>query len=78
MSENIFEILKQIPNEIRKPYISYIRFPFYKKLIPDARIDFEYPITAIVGCNGSSKSSIVRAIYGSPENKRYKKSFYGN
>jgi len=69
MSENIFEILKQIPNEIRRPYISYIRFPFYKKLNPNARIDFEYPITAIVGCNGSSKSSILRAIYGSPENK---------
>ena len=48
------------------PYITHIRFPYYKNLFPDTRIDFSYPITAIVGANGSGKSSIIRALYGSP------------
>jgi predicted ATPase len=49
------------------PYISYIRFPHYKNLAPDLKIDFDFPITALVGPNGTNKSSILRAIQGSPE-----------
>lgn len=49
------------------PYIEHIRFPHYKNLAPDLRIDFSFPITALVGANGTNKSSILRAIQGSPE-----------
>lgn len=58
-----------IPVEQFYPYISYIRFPFYKKLAHNIQIDFKYPITAIVGENGTSKSSILRAVYSAPEGK---------
>jgi predicted ATPase len=51
------------------PYISYIRFPHYKNLTPDTRINFEFPITALVGVNGTNKSSILRAIQGAPGNE---------
>lgn len=51
-----------------EPYIQHIRFPFYKNLETDTRIDFTYPITALVGANGTNKSSVLRAIYGSPKN----------
>ena len=51
-----------------EPYIRYIRFPFYKNLFPDTRLDFNYPITAIVGGNGTNKSSILKALYGAPQN----------
>ena len=49
------------------PYISHIRFPHYKNLLPDLKIDLDFPITALVGANGTNKSSILRAIQGSPE-----------
>ena len=51
------------------PYISHIRFPHYKNLAPDLKIDFDFPITALVGPNGTNKSSILRAIQGSPGNE---------
>jgi len=66
MKDNIFDTLREIPIKEFYPYISHIRFPFYKKLKQGLRIDFPYPITAIIGINGSSKSSILRAMYGSP------------
>ena len=49
-----------------EPYIRHIRFPQYKNLATDTRVDFSYPITALVGANGTNKSSILRAIWGAP------------
>jgi predicted ATPase len=49
------------------PYIDYIRFPAYKKFAKDTKINFLFPITALVGENGSNKSSVLRAIYSCPE-----------
>lgn len=51
-----------------EPFIRHIRFPFYKNLTESSRIDFKYPITALVGQNGTNKSSVLRALYGSPNN----------
>ncbi len=51
------------------PYISHIRFPHYKNLAPDLKIDFDFPIIALVGPNGTNKSSILRAIQGAPGNE---------
>jgi predicted ATPase len=50
-------------------YITHIRFPRYKNLSTDARIDFEFPITALVGANGSGKTSALNALYGAPLKK---------
>ena len=49
-----------------EPFIRHIRFPRYKNLTPNTRIDFTYPITAFVGPNGTNKSSVIRALFGSP------------
>ena len=65
----VFERLKELPDYLYYPFISHIRFPRYKNLIPNFKIEFKYPITALVGVNGASKSSVLRAIYGSPKNK---------
>lgn len=48
------------------PYIESIRFPYYKNLSLDLRIEFQYPITAIIGPNGCNKSSILHALAGAP------------
>lgn len=49
-----------------EPFIRHIRFPHYKNLAENTRIEFEHPITALVGENGTNKSSILRAIQGCP------------
>lgn len=50
-----------------EPYIRRIRFPKYKNLKKDLYLDFTFPLTAIVGANGTNKSSILKALYGAPE-----------
>jgi energy-coupling factor transporter ATP-binding protein EcfA2 len=50
-------------------YITHIRFPRYKNLSADACINFDFPITALVGANGSGKTSALNALYGAPLKK---------
>lgn len=50
-------------------YIRYIQFPFYKSLTPNTHIDFSFPLTMLVGKNGTGKSSVLQAIYGAPKGK---------
>lgn len=52
-----------------EPFISHIRFPRYKNLATNFRIDFTFPITALVGPNGTNKSSILVALQGAPANR---------
>lgn len=52
-----------------EPFIRHIRFPYFKNLELDARIDFSFPITALVGQNGTNKSSVIKALFGCPHGK---------
>ncbi|BCN78115.1 ATP-dependent nuclease [Prescottella equi] len=52
-----------------EPQVHHIRFPNFRNLDPSVEIRFEYPITAIVGPNGTNKTSILRALQGCPKNK---------
>jgi len=61
MSENVHKIFPK--------YITHIRFPRYKNMAPNTRLDFEFPITALVGQNGSGKTSVLNALYGAPIRK---------
>ena len=47
--------------------IDYIRFPYFKNLVEDCRIDFDSPFTVFVGPNGCGKSSVMQALYGCPK-----------
>jgi len=51
-----------------KKIIEYIRFPFFKNFEKDLKVNFSFPITFIVGQNGSGKSSLLHALYGAPRN----------
>lgn len=50
-------------------WIDYVRFPYYRSLVPGTRIDFDFPFTVLVGKNGTGKSSTLQALYGCPEGK---------
>jgi predicted ATPase len=52
-----------------RPYIDYIRFPYFKNVQQDTKIQFEFPLTVLVGKNGCGKSSVLHALYGAPEGK---------
>ena len=50
-------------------YITHIRFPRYKNIADGTRIEFTFPVTALVGSNGSGKTSVLNALYGAPTRK---------
>lgn len=49
-----------------EPFIRSVRFPRFKNLREGSEIDFLYPLTALIGPNGTNKSTILRALQGSP------------
>jgi predicted ATPase len=50
-------------------YITHIRFPRYKNIADGMCIEFTFPVTALVGANGSGKTSVLNALYGAPARK---------
>lgn len=54
------------PGHPLRAYISYITFPRFKNLRPGTRIDFDFPISALVGSNGIGKTSVLHALWGAP------------
>ena len=67
IKELIRTIEKFKPGAPLEKYIGSIRFPNFKNIEPGARIDFAFPLTVLVGANGSGKSSILHALYGAPD-----------
>jgi predicted ATPase len=49
-----------------KSYITHAVFPRFKSIEPKARVDFDFPLTALVGANGIGKSSLLHALWGMP------------
>ena len=47
-------------------FIHAMCFPKFKGFSPNAKIDFRFPITVLVGPNGGGKSSILHAAWGMP------------
>lgn len=70
MAGNIEEIIDRIKGQLRggqfEPYIDFIQFPNYKNFHKDLRVAFDFPLTVVVGQNGTGKSSLLHALYGAP------------
>lgn len=64
--KSISTILRMKENDVFENYIEYITFPFYKNLERGTTIHFDFPMTVLVGKNGSGKSSTLHALFGSP------------
>ncbi len=57
-----------LSKKILDPYIQHIRFYEYRNLEDGLEIDFDFPLTFLIGQNGTNKSSILRGLYGAPLN----------
>lgn len=66
----IFELVETLkkfnPGQPLKNYITHATFPRFKNIEPGMRIDFGFPLTALVGANGIGKSSLLHALWGMP------------
>ncbi|AVO54383.1 ATP-dependent endonuclease [Ectopseudomonas mendocina] len=47
-------------------FIKDATFPNFKNIVPYTKIAFDFPITFVVGGNGSGKSSLLHALWGMP------------
>lgn len=59
-------VAKFQPGKPLDRYIVDVVFPNFKNIEPSTKITFDYPLTALVGANGSGKSSILHAMWGMP------------
>ena len=49
-----------------RPYLDFVQFPKYRNFSPDLQVSFNFPLTVIVGRNGTGKSSLLQALSGAP------------
>ena len=72
MSDPIEKLIEKVDKKFKhqrekfEPFVRKIRFPRYKSLKRNSEINFEFPLTVLVGVNGTNKTSILQALYGVP------------
>ncbi|MFD2706613.1 ATP-dependent nuclease [Salibacterium lacus] len=59
--ERLFEL------QVFDSFITSLRYPSYKNFTFDTDISFDFPLTLLVGKNGSGKSSVLHSLYGAPK-----------
>lgn len=69
IKDNILKINSMKRHKVFLKYVDFIRFPFYRNMEINSQINFDFPLTVIVGQNGCGKSSILHAISGIPKGK---------
>lgn len=69
LKDNIRAIQQMKANGVFNNYIEYIRYPKFRNLEPNTKIEFNFPLTFLVGKNGGGKSSTLQSLYGCPLNK---------
>lgn len=65
-----------LKNKNCSPYIAYLRFPRFKNLISNLCVNFDFPVTVLIGANGTNKTSVLRAAYGAVANKSISEFWY--
>lgn len=64
MEEKFVKLIKRISEDYEDNkymnYIKYIQFPKYKNLTDGSRIEFNFPLTMLVGKNGTERAQYYR------------------
>lgn len=80
LTENLNTLSKMFESDperrVFKKHIEYIRFPFFKNYTENLKVNFNFPITFLVGQNGSGKSSLLQALFGAPKGKSIESYWY--
>lgn len=58
-------------------HIKALRFPRYRQFRRNDVLAFDFPITALMGQNGTNKSSVLHALYGCPKGKSIAEYWFG-
>lgn len=66
ITQLVAAVSKFNPGKPLKHYITHAVFPKFKSIEPGTRVDFPFPLTALVGANGIGKSSLLHALWGMP------------
>ncbi len=69
LKDDIRAIQQMKANGVFNNYIEHIRYPKFRNLEPNTKIEFNFPLTFLVGKNGGGKSSTLQSLYGCPLNK---------
>ena len=81
VTESIAETCQRINGQFRgghfDPFIRFIEFPNYRSFERGTRVTFNFPLTVIVGQNGTGKSSLLHALYGAPLNQQLGRWWFG-
>ena len=64
VQKNVNVIANMKRDNIFPNYIEYIQFPFFKNMQKNTKINFSYPLTVLVGRNGSGKTVLMKMILG--------------
>lgn len=57
INDKINVITRMKERGVFSKYIEYMVFPYYKNLVPNTKVNFRFPLTVLVGKNGSGKSA---------------------
>jgi len=76
LSELTTMFAKDVDRKVFQRFIEYIRLPLFKNFEENIKIDFSFPVTFIVGQNGSGKSSLLHALYGCPRRNSTSRFWY--
>ncbi len=69
ISDKVARLTAMFEGMAFQPFIDYVRFPVFRNLERNARINFTFPLTVFVGQNGCGKSSALQALYGCPKGR---------
>jgi predicted ATPase len=65
------ELIKTIDKDFQAQkfdrFIHDVTFPNFKKIKPLTKVEFNFPLTVLVGANGGGKSTILQALWGMPQ-----------
>lgn len=73
---NITSLERIFSSPIIEPFIRKLVFTNFKNIAPKQELTFDYPITVLVGPNGTNKTSALVALYGAVPNKTLAKYWF--
>ena len=77
ISEVVRSLIKAKQANAFSTFIDFIQFPKYRCLVPNQRVDFQFPLTLLIGQNGSGKTSVLQALAGAPQGMSVSKYWFG-